>query len=179
PLVRTTPPRADQRHPRSVEDRSRKDGALPRGARGPESGRGRRADDRAARFEEGESTGRGVFRGSRRKATGKKATAAAPAPETAATEAGIAAPATELPAGSTSPLEGGQCPDEFPIKGNAGSLIYHQPGQSSYAPTEAEICFATAEDAEAGGYRASKARGTVSEIGEDVVEHVAEITEAE
>ena len=129
--------------------------------------------------EEGESTGRGVFRGSRRKATGKKATAAAPAPETAATEAGIAAPATELPAGSTSPLEGGQCPDEFPIKGNAGSLIYHQPGQSSYAPTEAEICFATAEDAEAGGYRASKARGTISEIGEEVVEHVAEITEAE
>ena len=51
------------------------------------------------------------------------------------------------------------CPDGYPIKGNASSQIYHLPGQSSYARTEPEICFATEEAATAEGYRASKAAG--------------------
>ena len=45
------------------------------------------------------------------------------------------------------------CPDEFPIKGNANSRIYHLPGEPSYERTIAELCFATEEDAAAAGYR--------------------------
>lgn len=48
------------------------------------------------------------------------------------------------------------CPDGYPIKGNASSLIYHTPASSSYTRTHPEICFATEEAAEAKGYRASK-----------------------
>lgn len=46
-----------------------------------------------------------------------------------------------------------ECPDDHPIKGNASSMIYHAPGQASYANTIAEFCFASAEAAEAAGYR--------------------------
>ncbi|MDQ3779518.1 MAG: cell wall-binding protein, partial [Chloroflexota bacterium] len=46
------------------------------------------------------------------------------------------------------------CPPDYPIKGNATSRIYHQPGQSSYERTVAEFCFATEEDAIAAGFRA-------------------------
>jgi len=56
---------------------------------------------------------------------------------------------------------GDTCPDDHPIKGNASSKIYHQLGQSSYASTIPEICFATAEDAKAAGFRASKSSGSV------------------
>jgi methylphosphotriester-DNA--protein-cysteine methyltransferase len=52
-----------------------------------------------------------------------------------------------------------ECPSDHPIKGNANSMIYHMPGQSSYDGTEPEYCFANEEDAVAAGYRASKARG--------------------
>ena len=45
------------------------------------------------------------------------------------------------------------CPESHPIKGNASSMIYHEPGRASYARTIPEYCFATAEDAEAAGYR--------------------------
>lgn len=48
------------------------------------------------------------------------------------------------------------CPDEFPIKGNASSRIYHLPGESTYAATIPEICFATEEAAVGLGYRARK-----------------------
>jgi hypothetical protein len=51
------------------------------------------------------------------------------------------------------------CPEGFPIKGNATSRIFHLPGQASYARTEPEVCFATEEVATAEGYRASKAAG--------------------
>lgn len=50
------------------------------------------------------------------------------------------------------------CPAQFPIKGNASSRIYHEPGQTSYPPTIAEFCFASAEAAQAAGFRQSKAR---------------------
>jgi hypothetical protein len=43
-----------------------------------------------------------------------------------------------------------------PIKGNASSLIYHLPGQPSYAKTIAEVCFASEEEAQAAGYRARR-----------------------
>ena len=51
------------------------------------------------------------------------------------------------------------CPPDYPIKGNASSRIYHEPGQSSYGPTIAEFCFASAEAAAAAGFRQSRARG--------------------
>lgn len=51
------------------------------------------------------------------------------------------------------------CPPEYPIKGNQQSLIYHEPGQSSYAATIPEFCFASGEAAEAAGFRQSRARG--------------------
>jgi hypothetical protein len=48
------------------------------------------------------------------------------------------------------------CPDDHPIKGNASSMIYHQPGQPSYDRTVAEFCFTSTEAAEAAGYRAPR-----------------------
>ena len=48
------------------------------------------------------------------------------------------------------------CPDEYPIKGNANSKIYHKPGESSYDATNPEICFATDEVAVAKGFRPRK-----------------------
>ncbi len=55
------------------------------------------------------------------------------------------------------------CPPDFPIKGNAQSRIYHEPGQASYRQTIAEFCFASAEAAEAAGFRQSRARGQRSQ----------------
>ena len=48
------------------------------------------------------------------------------------------------------------CPPGFPIKANAQSQIYHLPESSSYHQTIPEFCFATAEGAEAAGFRASR-----------------------
>ena len=48
------------------------------------------------------------------------------------------------------------CPSGFPVKANAQSRIYHPPGSSSYNQTIPEFCFATAEGAEAAGFRASR-----------------------
>jgi micrococcal nuclease len=50
----------------------------------------------------------------------------------------------------------GQCPDGFPIKAKLASRIYHQPGGSTYARTTPDRCYATAQDAEADGYRPAK-----------------------
>ena len=46
------------------------------------------------------------------------------------------------------------CPEAYPIKGNASSMIYHVPGRSTYDRTIPEFCFATIEAAEAAGFRA-------------------------
>jgi trigger factor len=46
------------------------------------------------------------------------------------------------------------CPEGYPVKGNGDSMIYHTPESSSYTRTIPEICFATAEDAVAKGFRA-------------------------
>jgi micrococcal nuclease len=64
----------------------------------------------------------------------------------------------EAPLGAVAGDGTAACPDGFPVKGNAQSRIYHEPGQVSYAPTVAEFCFASAEAAEAAGYRRSRAR---------------------
>lgn len=51
---------------------------------------------------------------------------------------------------------GHNCPSYAPIKGNAGSMIYHRPGQQYYAATTPEDCFRNAASAERAGYRAAK-----------------------
>lgn len=51
------------------------------------------------------------------------------------------------------PLSAFECPPDYPIKGNADSGIYHQPGDPAYLRTKPEICFATPADAHAAGFR--------------------------
>jgi hypothetical protein len=65
----------------------------------------------------------------------------------------------EVPLGAVAGDGTATCPQGFPVKGNASSRIYHEPGQVSYASTVAEFCFASAEAAEAAGFRQSRARG--------------------
>jgi hypothetical protein len=48
------------------------------------------------------------------------------------------------------------CPEDFPIKGNASSRIYHLQGEPSYGATVPDLCFATEEAAAALGYRPRK-----------------------
>ena len=57
-----------------------------------------------------------------------------------------------LPAGSHAPLESGEAPEGFEVKGNADSMKYHVPGSRWYTSTKAEIWFDSAESAEAAGY---------------------------
>jgi hypothetical protein len=45
-----------------------------------------------------------------------------------------------------------ECPVGYPIKGNTASLRFHNPGQPSYNRTIPEICFQSAEAAEAAGF---------------------------
>lgn len=49
-----------------------------------------------------------------------------------------------------------ECPEEFPVKGNDRSRLYHMPDGSAYARTKAEVCFRTPEAAERAGYRRAK-----------------------
>ena len=56
------------------------------------------------------------------------------------------------PAGSHAPLESGEAPEGFEVKGNADSMKYHVPGSRWYSSTKAEIWFDSAESAEAAGY---------------------------
>ena len=52
----------------------------------------------------------------------------------------------------------GECPEAFPIKGNANSYRYHLPGSAYYHRPKAELCFATEEAAIKNGYFSRKAR---------------------
>ena len=81
-----------------------------------------------------------------------KATAK-PAEATAAVVADVADAAAELPAGSVAANADGSMPDGFEIKGNSDSMLYHLPGSRFYSKTDAELWFATADDAEAAGYQ--------------------------
>ncbi len=77
--------------------------------------------------------------------------AEAPEAEAAAGEPESAAPYGE---GSAAALDDGAMPDGFPIKGNANSMKYHEPGTRYYDKTIAEVWFATAADAEKAGFTA-------------------------
>ena len=54
--------------------------------------------------------------------------------------------------GSAAPNEDGTAPAGFDIKGNADSMKYHEPDGQWYDQTDAEVYFATAEDAEKAGF---------------------------
>lgn len=67
-------------------------------------------------------------------------------------------------------------PDDYPIKGNADSMIYHIPESGSYANTIAEWHFATEEDAVNAGFRApaNRKRGAeTASAGESLAEAAA------
>ena len=93
----------------------------------------------------------------------RKATIVEPAGNDAAAEV-VEAPAddvvVEAPAdtetaefaGSAAPLESGEAPEGFEIKGNKDSMKFHAPGGQWYDATEAEVWFKTAADAEAAGF---------------------------
>lgn len=49
------------------------------------------------------------------------------------------------------------CPENYPIKGNANSRIYHLPGSPTYDQTIPEMCFADEDSAALLGYRPRKA----------------------
>ena len=82
-----------------------------------------------------------------------------PAPEQAAAagseEAAEVAAATsgaEVP-GSHAPLESGEAPEGFSVKGNRNSMKYHVPGSRWYSGTTAEIWFDSPANAEAAGFQ--------------------------
>jgi hypothetical protein len=47
-----------------------------------------------------------------------------------------------------------ECPADYPVKGNADSGLYHEPGSSAYTQTIPEFCFASASAAETAGFHA-------------------------
>ena len=70
---------------------------------------------------------------------------------------GVEVPPDGTSAPKFAPPEGEACPAGFPIKANERSMIFHVPGGRFYERTVPERCYATAEDAEADGYRRAKA----------------------
>jgi large subunit ribosomal protein L4 len=84
------------------------------------------------------------------------AKAAARESELVGLEKAPAAGTDEAPHGpqSHAPLADGSQPEGFPVKGNTDSMLYHVPGSSFYARTEAEVWFASEEAAEAAGFQA-------------------------
>lgn len=55
-------------------------------------------------------------------------------------------------AGSHAPIEGDEAPEGYEIKGNAQSMLYHEPDSRYYKATKAEVWFDTVESAEAAGF---------------------------
>jgi large subunit ribosomal protein L4 len=84
-------------------------------------------------------------------APGNDAAEEADVAETSATEAAEVADADAFE-GSALPLESGEAPEGFEIKGNKDSMKYHAPGGQWYDTTTAEVWFRTAADAEAAGF---------------------------
>ncbi len=60
--------------------------------------------------------------------------------------------------GSKLPNDDGSAPEGYDIKGNAVSMLYHEPGGRYYNATVAEVYFDTAENAEAAGFSAPGSR---------------------
>jgi hypothetical protein len=61
--------------------------------------------------------------------------------------------------GGVPPSSSGTCAAEHPVKGltNAdGRQVYRLTSSTRYAATKAEVCFASAEEAQAAGYQAAR-----------------------
>jgi large subunit ribosomal protein L4 len=85
--------------------------------------------------------------------------AAKPASQRAAlAEDAPAVEAGEWPGSAVPPADGSE-PAGYPIKGNAQSMLYHEPGTRYYKQTKAEVWFDTAESAEAAGFSKPGAAG--------------------
>jgi large subunit ribosomal protein L4 len=97
-------------------------------------------------------------------ATPTRASAKATARESETVELEKSADAGPYGPASHAPLADGSQPEGFPVKGNADSMLYHVPGSSFYARTEAEVWFASADAAEAAGFAAppSQRKATAS-----------------
>jgi ribosomal protein S6 len=61
-----------------------------------------------------------------------------------------------VPAGAVRGDGSAECPEDYPVKGNATSMLYHSPGSPSYKRTVAEFCFASTDAAEAAGFNPTK-----------------------
>jgi len=64
-------------------------------------------------------------------------------------------------AGSAEPIESGDAPDGFTIKGNTTSMKYHQPDGRWYEQTEAEVWFASTQAAERAGFVEAGSKASV------------------
>jgi small subunit ribosomal protein S6 len=84
------------------------------------------------------------------------ASAETAAREVTAAEATTAEAGTDLPEGAVRGDGTGECPEDYPVKGNASSKLYHSPGSPSYKRTVPEFCFASTEAAEAAGFNPTK-----------------------
>jgi len=71
-------------------------------------------------------------------------------------------------------LEGGDAPNDWVVKGNANSGIYHTPESPSYEETIAEYWFPDAEAAERAGYRAPLNMSRAGEAAAHSTRHAAE-----
>src|SRR5215216_718604 len=80
----------------------------------------------------------------------------AAATETRAAEATAVDAGMDVPEGAVRGDGTGECPEDYPIKGNASSKLYHSPGSPSYKRTVPEFCFASTEVAEAAGFNPTK-----------------------
>ncbi len=58
--------------------------------------------------------------------------------------------------GSHTPLDGGEQPPGYDIKGNANSMLYHEPSSPGYERTIAEVWFDSVASAEAAGFAKPK-----------------------
>ena len=80
--------------------------------------------------------------------------------------------------GSAAPTDDGEAPEGYPIKGNAGSMLYHEPDSRYYRATKAEVWFDTVESAEAAGFTAPGA-ATEAEDGAETSDSADDAAAAE
>ena len=78
-------------------------------------------------------------------------------------------------AGSVEPLEdAAEVPEGYEIKGNKGSMLYHEPGSRYYKATKAEVWFDTVESAEAAGFSAPGSKKPAETEADDAAADAAE-----
>ena len=81
---------------------------------------------------------------------------AAPSSPPVTPEPPAAPGATDVPEGAVPGNGTVTCPPEFPVKGNAHSMIYHTAESRVYEQAIAELCFSSPEAAERAGYHSPR-----------------------